>query len=386
MFVIDYDCLTAAGPHKENLMTALFEGKVCSHHAEKNDWQSDLVPGGLVALIQNRDATQSTVRDYLSQNLNALWKQIYKNLSQENLTQFMKSKVGLVFASTKGCVEDYIHKISDEASKNQSDPFFDICQDFTKLNPEISFAKSLTVSNACCSSHVALEYVQDIFDSQQLDFVILIAADLVGPFVYKGFNSLKVLSHTENRPFASDRDGLQLGEALAVVLLSRKPGDSKIQISQVASDTEGSSITRPSVNGLGLIRSLQKIKSKRSDLKPDLVIAHGTGTRFNDQAEDQALGEFLHEIGKPLTPITNTKWAIGHTLGASGCVDLIAGCEILKKQKVFSIKAHDLKDPQFKMNYLLGDQNITEPVEQILVTSLGFGGVHASLLLEKKNL
>jgi 3-oxoacyl-(acyl-carrier-protein) synthase len=135
-----------------------------------------------------------------------------------------------------------------------------------------------------------------------------------------------------------------------------------------------------------LIRSLQKIKSKRSDLKPDLVIAHGTGTRFNDQAEDQALGEFLHEIGKPLTPITNTKWAIGHTLGASGCVDLIAGCEILKKQKVFSIKAHDLKDPQFKMNYLLGDQNITEPVEQILVTSLGFGGVHASLLLEKKNL
>jgi 3-oxoacyl-(acyl-carrier-protein) synthase len=211
----------------------------------------------------------------------------------------------------------------------------------------------------------------------------VLAADLVGPFIYKGFSSLKVISPTTNRPFSGDREGLQLGEAVTMILLSRnKKSDADMRILSVASDTEGSSITRPSVNGLGLVRAMDKIQSE-IEINPDLVVAHGTGTKFNDLAEELALRQYLGRLKKPQTPITNTKWCIGHTLGASGSVDLIAAAEILRNQRVFKIQNTSQRDPEFEMNYLTADSapEKINNVQQILISSLGFGGIHAALMV-----
>ncbi len=373
MFVIDYDCITAAGESPESLMNALNSAKVCSHPATENQWNKPVIPGGLISLILEKKN--------LTEGFTGLWKNISKKLPSD----FSNAKVGLIFSSTKGNIEDYIFDINEqEVRTHKRDPFVEVVEGFKKLNPEVHFSYSMTVSNACSSSHVALELIQDLFEAQRLDYVLLLAGDLVGSFVYSGFNSLKVLSHTQNVPFSPNRDGLQLGEAMTAVLLSRKPVKNSFEILKGASDTEGSSITRPSVTGKGLVRTLDKIKESVPDLKPDLIIAHGTGTKFNDLAEDQALGEFLDDIKKPHTPVTGVKWSVGHTLGASGTVDLIAACEVLKKQKSFSIGSHDNQDPKLRLRYLLGKQSfVSGNIDQIIITSLGFGGVHASLLLQR---
>lgn len=385
MFVIDYDCITAAGDTREKLMAALYRGQVCSHPAVESEWTSPVMAGGLVARI---DGKFKNSKQFISENLSALWQRINQRLDSDLQKTLMQSRVGLFFSSTKGCVEDYIYNQSGQEIRTHSDPYVEICQDFESHQAKLRFSKVLAISNACSSSHVTMEYAQELFKADRLDYAVLIAADVIGPFVYKGFNSLKVLSHTHNYPFSAKRDGLQLGEALAVILLSRKKLSSvthplTLQISHVKSDTEGSSITRPSVNGLGLLRTLQDLKKTRPYLSPDLVIAHGTGTQFNDQAEDLALKEFLTELRKPELPVTCTKWSIGHTLGASGCIDLISACEVIKNQNVFSIGSHEEKDPKLKMNYLLKGQKTSSPINHVLITSLGFGGVHASLFLEK---
>lgn len=376
MFVIDYDCITAAGESPQSLMNALNTAQVCSHPAVENQWNKPVVPGGLVSLISGKKN--------LTQDLSKLWNNILNKLPSEVLADFSKAKVGLIFSSTKGNIEDYIFDVKEnEIRTRRPDPFIEVVEGFKKLNPEINFSYSLTVSNACSSSHVALEFIQDLFEAQRLDYVLLLAGDLVGSFIYSGFNSLKVLSHTQNVPFSPHRDGLQLGEAMTAILLSRKSIKNSFEILKVASDTEGSSITRPSVNGKGLVRTLDKLKESVPDLKPDLIVAHGTGTKFNDLAEDQALGEFLNTIKRPHTPVTGVKWCVGHTLGASGTVDLIAACEVLKKQKAFSIGSHDTQDPKLGLQYLLGKKSHSGNLNQIIMTSLGFGGVHASLLLQR---
>lgn len=380
MFVIDYDCITAAGESPEVLMNALNSAKVCSYPAKANQWNRPVVPGGLVSLIQNKKN--------LTEDLSRLWNNILNKLPSDILSDFSKAKVGLIFSSTKGNIEDYIFDANEKEIRTQKqDPFIEVVEGFKKLNPEINFSYSITVSNACSSSHVAMEFIQDLFEAQRLDYVLLLAGDLVGPFVYSGFNSLKVLSHTQNIPFSENRDGLQLGEALTAVLLSRKFQKNCFEILKVASDTEGSSITRPSVNGKGLVRTLHKLKESFPEIKPDLIIAHGTGTKFNDLAEDQALTEFLSEIKRPQTPVTGVKWSVGHTLGASGTVDLIAGCEVLKTQKAFPIGSHHSHDAKLSLNYLLGIKSVVSgDLNQIIITSLGFGGVHASLLLQRTSL
>ncbi len=51
MFLIDYDCLTAAGLGPQKLMTALYERQVCARQAKENEWEKPVIPGGLVALV-----------------------------------------------------------------------------------------------------------------------------------------------------------------------------------------------------------------------------------------------------------------------------------------------------------------------------------------------
>ena len=96
MFVIDYDCITAAGESPESLMNALNSAKVCSQPAVENQWNKPVIPGGLVSLIPDKKN--------LTQDLSKLW----KNISNKLPSDFSNAKVGLIFSSTKGNIEDYI--------------------------------------------------------------------------------------------------------------------------------------------------------------------------------------------------------------------------------------------------------------------------------------
>lgn len=371
MYILGYDCITAAGANVDQLMQALYIGRDCS--------QPSTFGQGRICSIDS--IKKPSYQAGLQGHFNLLWDRIYNGLSPELQSEISKSRIGFVLSSTKGFIEDYIWSSTATDIRQQSDPFNALVDNFCQTHSEIPWSLSCNVSNACSSSHIAIEYVQDLFVSSRLDYAFVIAADLIGPFVFKGFNSLKLISPTRNRPFSGDRDGLQLGEAAVLVLLSRerKSLDS-VKVLSVASDTEGSSITRPSVNGQGLVRAMISLEAQ-STVAPDVVIAHGTGTRFNDQAEDIALYQFLGESNSGDIPVTNTKWCIGHTLGASGVIDLISACEILKRQKIFSIQNTLQKDNELKMKYLTANcsQDPQKKIQQVLVTSLGFGGVHAAM-------
>lgn len=369
MFLINSQCTTAAGFDKQSLFNALLEGRDCSETNPYAEGRICAVPGW-----RGTETFRAAITRLLANN----WQGAWSGLSPQTRACIANSRTTLVFASTKGNIEDYIWKTTAAEARTATDPFHGIVEDFVSLTKELSFTESITMTNACASSHVALEYIADLFADNRCDNAVLITADLIGPFVAKGFSTLKVASPTRNRPFSGDRDGLQLGDAVSCLLLSKTNFENAPRLVSIASETEGTSITRPSGHGRSLARAIGR--ALPMGWIPDLIVAHGTGTKFNDAAEDAAFIEHFKGVEKPA--VTGVKWCTGHTLGSSGAIDLIAASECLRSQKAFALNNTLQADPTFQMPYL---SPLTKPplrIQRILVTSLGFGGVHAALALE----
>ena len=110
MFVVDYDCMTAAGPTHEALLRALHSGEVCSSVIQANTWANHSVPaGGLVASIAFKNRSAFSRQELISTHLNKLWKNIFSKFSDDLKSQLAGQKVGLFFASTTGTIEDFVY-------------------------------------------------------------------------------------------------------------------------------------------------------------------------------------------------------------------------------------------------------------------------------------
>ena len=387
MFLINYECITSAGLGVDRLLKSLSAGTVHSQKVSTDDFSQPVVAGGSVCFLPNQNIKTRNFKNTFTENLKNVAHQFFSTLDSALITKLSEKKVLCILSSTKGCIEDSIW-----SAKNGSSTAVDHADPFSELNTQIKLVFStylnhnplfdtMTVSNACSSSHVALEVGSAALADSHYDYIFIVAFDLVGPFVYSGFQSLKVLSQTENKPFADDRDGLQLGEALAVLLLSNTPTEKyKCVVQSVASCIQPTSVTRPSMDGQCLLSTLN-LAAQDANFENTFFIVHGTGTKFNDMAEDKALYEFQQK-NKTSAPVSGLKWSIGHCLGASGALDLIAASEVLKSKKLFSIATTVKTDTEFLNSYLIGkNQTLQKNFNSAFVTSLGFGGLHASLYL-----
>jgi 3-oxoacyl-(acyl-carrier-protein) synthase len=312
------------------------------------------------------------------------WKQVLENLSPQEQTRVKQTKMGVILASTKGFVDDLIWK-SNQVGLNR-DLLSPILSDFLE-KAEIQAERTICVSNACTSSLSALFLAEQWLQRRIVTEVLVIATDFIGPFVVQGFHALRALTNEQAMPFAKSRSGLRLGEAAAAILLTSREQDYEshgigFDLVGVGLSAEGFAATRPSQSGGGLKKACLSIQTLQ-EIPPDLVIAHGTATLLNDSTEDQVFSELFHQSESPPL-ITATKGSIGHTLGASGSMDVIAACEVLKNQEVFLITNSAVPDPTFQGRYLCSQHAFPIPSQfnRVLVTSVGFGGVNAAALIQ----
>jgi len=277
------------------------------------------------------------------------------------------SRLGVILASTKGAVEDYVTASPSQSWESLSDPLTPVLESFVSkagLKP----VRQIAISNACASSHAAFFLGKRWLEAEICDEVIVAAVDNVGEFVEKGFRSLRAITATVPRPFGADRDGLALGEGAAVVVLSRTP--SPYELIDVKLITEGSALTRPSDTGRGLGLAC-------GEASVDFIVAHATGTKANDAVEAAVFHRRF-----PGVPVTGTKWCVGHTMGASGAMDVIAACEILKRQSHFQVATTAEVDPTLGVN--VASHPKSPELREVLVSSLGFGGMNAALRIRKE--
>lgn len=313
-----------------------------------------------------KDRPQGTIENLLLGQLVSTYAQLNHRPS---------GKFGVILASTKGMSNDFVW---NEGAAEARDPLTPLLEGFLKssgLKPQ----RSLCVSNACSSTLAAFALAQLWLD-QGLDEVLVLAADAVTPFVNRGFDSLKLLTSTGLQPFSADRSGFRLGDGVACfVLVKGTVTPNALRVRRIGLDSEGSAVTRPSHSGESLLLAAHRVPGLRETV-PDLVIAHGTGTRINDETEDLTFTQLFADL--PSAPlITGTKWCVGHTLAVSGAIDLIAACEALRRQEVFTLATTERIDPSFKSHYLTGAARKMK-LSRVLVSSLGFGGMHAMAMVE----
>lgn len=342
-------CSTAVGPTLEHFWQSLLSGqdgrKLFAKYGEACLWPGDF------------SSTQ--------QKLDSQLDQVYRDLNHA----VPESDLGVILATTKGYVEEIVW--GEELSAK--DPLHPVLQNFLNRH-DLQPKKSVCVSNACASFHGAIYLANMWLRRKDVKHVLVLAVDGVGPFVWKGFDSLGLISRDHCRSFGADRSGLQLGEAAAAILLSNTL-QSEVVVESVVIDAEGSPVARPAVSGRSLARA---IESASHGGKPQVILAHGTGTQFNDAIEDTAFASaYSHQPW-----ITGTKWCVGHTLGASGAVDFLAATQMLKQQKIFPLHRTTQIDPKLKGRYVDASKGVIESsIERILVSSLGFGGVQSALML-----
>lgn len=355
--IVGYGCVSAAGEGGHAFWGGLVEGRDHSQPIVTEGWPVPLENPPPVCGFPNR---YRSMRERLGCNL----QKAYLECGFRPPGEF-----GVIFASSKGLLEDFVWH-GDEASL-RVDPLNPVLTDFLDDN-HLRPSRALCVSNACASAHgaffLASHWLRHIPD------VLVLAADGVGPFVVHGFRSLGALSSTSCRPFSEQRDGLRLGEAAAAIWLTARP-EGETRLCGVALETEGHAVTRSSDSGQSLSNAIRRLGGG----EPDFVIAHGTGTVANDKVEDRVLAEHFGNR----VPITATKWSIGHTLGASGLLDTIAAAECLRRQRGFAIGNTELVDSRFEARYwAAGDSAELGLPRSAIVTSLGFGGMHAAIRLE----
>jgi 3-oxoacyl-[acyl-carrier-protein] synthase II len=108
------------------------------------------------------------------------------------------------------------------------------------------------------------------------------------------------------------------------------------------------------------------------------ISAHGTGTPINDRVESRAIRELF---GADAPPVSSTKSAIGHLLGAAGSTEALVCVEALRRELLPPTINYEEPDPDCDLDYLVEGARPAPGVSLALSNSFGFGGQNACLAI-----
>lgn len=286
---------------------------------------------------------------------------------------FSQPDVQLVLATTKGTIE---------AIKGATVPTEDAYLWKMAGNVAAYFGSAnepIVISNACISGVLAVEHGAKLVRSGRYKTVVVAGADTVSEFVIAGFASFKSLSSEPCKPYDVLRDGLSLGEGCAAMVLTADSTQGKpTYILGGGCSNDANHISGPSRTGDGLYYAMKEA-IESSYIEPNDIgwlVTHATATPFNDEMECKA----INLMGLQHVATTGLKGFVGHTLAASGIIELVVAAEAMRRGYLLGTKGFDrLGGVTQPLNVLAEARK--EKVEYCLKTASGFGGCNAALVL-----
>lgn len=180
-----------------------------------------------------------------------------------------------------------------------------------------------TVSTACSSSAKAFASARRLIEIGAADAAVVGGVDGRCRFAMNGFHALGALSQGRCRPLAPDRDGINLGEGVALFTMERtcqaSPGG--VELAGCGESSDAYHATAPDPEGRGAETAMWAALAD-AGIGPGEVgylNLHGTGTPANDDMEMRAVGRVFGP--SPRAKVESTKNLTGHCLGAAGAVE-----------------------------------------------------------------
>jgi len=241
------------------------------------------------------------------------------------------------------------------------------------------------VSTACSSSAKAMASAARLLRAGLCDAVITGGADSLCAFTVAGFAALESVDAQRCRPMSATRQGINIGEAAALFLMTRDAGP--VRLSGWGESSDAHHISAPEPSGAGALAAMRAALA-RAGLAPaeiDYLNLHGTATRQNDAMESRAVAELF---GSAL-PCSSTKPLTGHTLGAAGALEAAIAWLSLVDNPAGRLPVHwwdGQRDPELAALQLVAPgQTLGRAPRHVLSNSFAFGGSNACLVLSAAN-
>ena len=303
-------------------------------------------------------------------------------LKEAGLTPEMLPNVGFISGTTVGGMDMseqfYLDYINSEAHKEYIAAHD--CGNCTEMTADHfgKFAFVTTLSTACSSAANAIILGANMIRCGEADIVVVGGSECITKFHLNGFNSLMILDTAPCRPFDATRNGLNLGEGAAYLVLEseesakRRGVKAQALLSGYGNACDAFHQTASSPDGEGAYRAMKEAL-EFAGIQPsniDYINAHGTGTPNNDASESQAM---MRLFGEDVPPVSSTKLFTGHTTSASGSIEAVFCKGFLPANLNWS---HAMEDGIVPVS-----QSTKKELKHVLCNAFGFGGNDSSLLL-----
>jgi 3-oxoacyl-[acyl-carrier-protein] synthase II len=250
---------------------------------------------------------------------------------------------------------------------------------------------------ACAASQMSIGDGLDQIRLGRADVMLCGGSEAaITPTGVAGFAALRALSRRNDdpahasRPFDAERDGFVMGEAGAVLVLEEldhaRARDAKIYAELIGYGLSSDSqhITDPDPTGHNPARAMRMALTD-AGVAPDevdYVNAHGTSTPVGDSSEVRVLKEALGEDVAARIPVSSTKGATGHCLGAAGAVEAIFSTLAIHEGVVPPTINYEVPDPDCDLDVVPNEARKAD-VRVAVSNSFGFGGHNATIVLRR---
>lgn len=251
-----------------------------------------------------------------------------------------------------------------------------------------------TLSTACSAGGDAIMTAAMLMQADEADAIIVMGAEsiLCGPVVSSLAQAKALSKRNDNpkeasRPFDAQRDGFVIGEGAGAIVLE-KLSHAKQRGAPIFADLTGWAnvmdawhITAPEPEGKGAARCMERALARAgiSADQIDYINAHGTSTQLGDHAEILALKKVF---GDNLPPVSSTKGATGHMMGAGGITEIIACVMAIQEGIIPPTLNFSAADPGCELDFVPNKARKCR-VDTAMSNSLGFGGQNSSIIIAR---
>ena len=255
-----------------------------------------------------------------------------------------------------------------------------------------------TSSIACAAGSMAIAEAVEIIKRGNCDVMIAggIEAVITGATI-NGFAAMRALSNRNedpahaSRPFDLNRDGFVLGEGGAIFVLERldhalaRNARIYAEILGSAHSSDTYHVAAPDPEAKGAIRAMSWAL-RDAGIEPDqidYINAHATSTPTGDVTETYAIKQVFGDRAYKI-PISATKSMIGHSLGATGAIEMLASIKTIETNTIHPTINQETSDPECDLD-CVPNQARQQHVDTVLSNSFGMGGQNSCLVIGRYN-
>lgn len=363
---------------KQNVMVSVLADNVISPLGETSEENYQAVKEGKSAIHAYAPMTAGIPNGFVASLLSSDFEELAFRSAQKAIDasgiNISSTRTVFILSSTKGSIE--------KLGQTDDDKLYlgNIAQRIaTRLGIQLS---PIVVCNACISGLAAMILASRLLVSKKYDYAVVCGGDCPGRFIISGFQSLNAMSAFSCQPFDIERQGLNLGEAAATVVLGREITTKSVnngcrrqvwQIGHGYIKNDAYHISSPSKTAEGLYEALQETMNGIDKRNIAFINAHGTATLFNDQMEAIA----IHRAELQDIPVNALKGYVGHTLGAAGIMETILCMKAVDDHTVLGTRGYEEVGVSGRIQ--LSSKHHSTIKTSFIKQLSGFGGCNATL-------